>query len=114
MAEKRDTTRLPKRVQVRYGEEAPTRAAFTGDISENGFFIRTALISAPRSILQIELTTQDRASILLEGEVRWAKKVPAALVRSVAKGGMGIRICRFLAGEEHYRQLCQIMRARPA
>lgn len=114
MTQNRDNTRFLKRLQVKYGEESPTRTGFTEDISEEGFFIKTALVRPPRTILNIELTTPARDVISLEGEVRWAKKVPPNLLRLVKKAGMGIKIYRFLAGEEHYRELCQVMRARMA
>jgi len=87
------------------------RVAFTEDVSETGFFIRTAVIHPPNTSLRIELITADTESILLDGKVRWAKKVPPNLMR-IAKGGMGISITRFLAGEETYRQICESLKGK--
>jgi hypothetical protein len=106
MPENRQQKRHRKRLQLKYGVNGSMRMAFTEDVSVEGFFIRTATIHSPNSELRIELMTPDNECILLEGRVRWAKRVPPNLLR-LAKGGMGIRITRFLAGEPAYRRLCQ-------
>lgn len=106
MAENRNQPRHRKRIQVRYGVDSPTRVGFTEDVSDEGFFIKSALVQRPGTILQVELTTPDGEIILLEGRIRWAKKVPPNLLHRV-KGGMGIRIRSFQSGEDVYNRFCQ-------
>jgi len=106
MPDNRQKKRHRKRLQLRYEVDGSMRMAFTEDVSDEGFFIRTAIVHSPKTDLRIELTTPSNESIIIEGRVRWAKRVPPNLLR-VAKGGMGIRITRFLAGEAAYRQLCK-------
>lgn len=111
MPENRQQKRHRKRLQIKYGVNGSMRMAFTEDVSDEGFFIRTAIIHSPDSDLKIELTTPANECILIEGRVRWAKRVPPNLLR-IAKGGMGIRITRFLDGEVAYRRLCEEMNKR--
>jgi len=113
LAENRLQPRHRKRIQVKYGVDAPTRVGFTEDISEEGFFIKSSLVQRPGTILQVELTTPDRETILLEGRIRWAKKVPPNLLHRV-KGGMGIKIIAFKEGEAAYRRFCEILQERYA
>jgi len=109
MPENRLQKRHRKRLPLKYGTNGSMRMAFTEDVSDEGIFIRTATIYPPNTELKVELTTPANESILLEGRVRWAKRVPPNLLR-VTKGGMGIRITRFLDGEQAYRQLCEVLR----
>jgi hypothetical protein len=111
MPENRQRKRHRKRLQLRYGVNGSMRMAFTEDVSDEGFFIRTTTIHSPNSDIRVELMTPANECILLEGRVRWAKRVPPNLLR-LAKGGMGIRITRFLAGEAAYRKLCEEMKSR--
>ncbi|TYP00118.1 PilZ domain-containing protein [Geothermobacter ehrlichii] len=113
MADNRTQPRHRKRIQVRYGVEHPSRIAFTEDVSDEGFFIRSALVQKPGTILQVEMITPEGEVVLLEGRIRWAKKVPPNLLARV-KGGMGIKIRSFHQGEEAYRRLCQTLRERLA
>ncbi|GAB4550987.1 MAG: PilZ domain-containing protein [Geothermobacteraceae bacterium] len=105
MADNRTQPRHRKRIQVRYGVDSPSRIAFTEDVSDEGFFIKSALVQKPGTILQIELVTPAGDTVRLEGRIRWAKKVPPNLLTRV-KGGMGIKIRQFIEGEEAYRALC--------
>lgn len=105
MADKRIQKRHRKRIPLRYGVEAPTRMGFTEDISSEGIFIKTGVVLPPNTDLKIELSASTQQLVVLEGTVSWAKKVPPNLLR-LTKGGMGIRITRFVDGEESYRQLC--------
>ncbi len=110
MAEKRNIHRRKKRLKLRFGLETPERMAFTEDISEHGLFIITGQPEKPGSLLQLELQLPDGTMVRAQGRVRWAKKVPAQLVRVAKKGGMGVRLLSFEAGEEAYRQLIASLR----
>ncbi len=104
--EKRGLKRFRKRLQLRFGQDSSSKVGFTSDISPQGFFIHSALVLPPQTRLQIELSPPGGAeAVLIEGRVVWAKKVPPNLLR-LTKGGMGVRIIRFLTGEEVYSDLC--------
>jgi hypothetical protein len=104
MAEKRDTGRVKKRLSLRFGTDTPSRLAFTEDVSAHGLFIKTTNICPPGTRVQIELDLPDCEPVFLEGMVRWTKKVPPQVIHLVKKSGMGIKIMRFIAGEERYRR----------
>ncbi|RII25351.1 MAG: pilus assembly protein PilZ [Geobacter sp.] len=106
MAEKRDIIRLRKRLTLRFGVEEPARMAFTEDISPEGMFIKTTNICPPGSRIKINLTAQSGEVLAMEALVMWAKKVPPQMIHLVKKCGMGVRITRFINGEEAYQQLC--------
>lgn len=101
MADKRDITRFKKRLTVRFGIDAPTRVAFTEDISSTGMFIKTANICQPNTKIMIEFEVAD-AKVELIARVMWAKKVPQNLFHLVKKSGMGVRFLRFVTGEGHF------------
>jgi hypothetical protein len=94
--------RKKKRLTVRFGREAAEKLGFTEDISRTGIFLKTAQILQPGSPIKIELEVGRDEVVQLEGTVVWAKKVPPELIRLVKKSGMGVRITRFLQGEELY------------
>src|SRR6185369_16823193 len=104
MVPNQNTRRLKKRVTVRFGEDAAQKLAFTEDLSRSGIFIKTAQIVPPGRSIKVEFMLDD-AVVKLEGTVIWAKKVPANLIRLVQKCGMGVRITRFLEGEDAYLRL---------
>jgi len=104
MAERRFINRTRKRIVVRFGIDGATKMAFTENISETGFFITTAAVEPPNTHLKVELVTPDQEIIKVRARVIWAKRVPAQLLRRV-KGGMGVRIIRFEAGESVYQDL---------
>jgi hypothetical protein len=106
MAEKREIKRRRRRIALRFGSNEANRLAFTDDVSPDGMFIRTANTCSPGSVLKVSLILQDEKCISFEARVMWAKKVPPQLINLANKSGMGIRIERFLEGEELYRQLC--------
>lgn len=99
------TNRKRKRLSLKFGPETPDRLAFTEDISPEGMFIKTAYICKPGSTVLIEIILPDNTSATLEGKVMWAKKVQPNMIRLVTKCGMGIRIMRYVSGEENYRRL---------
>jgi len=105
VAELRDETRHRKRVNVRFGQDRPTRIAFTDDISAQGFFIKSGVVFNPGTLLLVELTLPDRSLVQIEARVRWAKRVPPTMIRRM-RGGMGMRIHRILQGEDAYRDFC--------
>ncbi len=105
MSEKRELTRKKKRLKLRFGVDYPKRVAFTDDISDSGLFIMTGQPERPGVKLLIELILPSEEPVIFFGQVQWAKKVPANLVRVAKKGGMGVRIVRFDAGKEAYKAL---------
>jgi len=111
MPDNRQLPRHRKRIQVRYGPERPEYTGFTEDISREGFFLKTAMVLRPGTILQAELSLPDGEQVSLEGRVRWAKKVPVTLLQRL-KGGMGIKIRRFHGGQHAYQDLCAELAAR--
>ena len=101
MADKRDITRLKKRLTVRFGIDEATRVAFTEDISITGMFIKSANICPPNTKIKVEFEVADNQIVLI-ARVMWAKKVPQNLFHLVKKSGMGVRFLRFERGEAHY------------
>lgn len=107
MGEKRFDKRVRRRFALRFGTDEATRLAFTEDISPTGMFIKTVNIAAPGSKLVVTLILQDDQVVTLEGRVMWAKRVPPQMIRLVKKSGLGLKIERFIDGEELYRKLCE-------
>ncbi|RNC73160.1 MAG: pilus assembly protein PilZ [Desulfuromonadales bacterium] len=112
MADKRDIIRHKKRLSLRFGIDAPERLAFTEDVSAHGFFIKTTNICPPGTRIQVELKLPDDESVFVEGMVRWTKKVPPQMIHLVRKSGMGIKIMKFIAGEEAFRYFIDELHAR--
>jgi hypothetical protein len=102
MADKRDITRLKKRVTVRFGIDEASRVAFTEDVSHTGMFIKTPNICPPNTKIKIEFEIANN-KVELIARVMWAKKVPQNLFHLVKKSGMGVRFLRFEHGEEHFK-----------
>lgn len=103
MSEKREITRVRKRLSLKFGIDAPNKVAFTEDLSQNGLFVKTVYPSPPGSRIQIELTMPDGKNVLMVGMSRWRKSVPPQVIHLVKKCGMGIKILKFISGEESYR-----------
>jgi hypothetical protein len=112
MTDARDVKRHRKRLTLRFGIDAPTRLAFTEDISLQGMCIKTAMVCSPGSRLNIELNLPDGNVAMIAGLVMWAKKVPPNMIRLVKKCGMGVRITGITSGEAQYRSLCNELRER--
>lgn len=104
MAEDRYKKRHRKRISVNFGIDKVEKFGFTDDINHDGLFIRSAVVARPGVIIKVEIK-HPQGLIALIGEVRWAKKVPPNVLHKL-KGGMGVQIKSFLAGEEIYRELC--------
>lgn len=111
MPENRQLPRHRKRIRVQYGPERLNHTGFTEDISNEGFFLKTALVLRPGTILQAEIELPGGMAVSLEGRVRWSKKVPPALLRRL-KGGMGVKIRRFYSGESAYQAYCSELASR--
>ena len=108
MPEKRDINRRLKRLTVKFGDDTPVHVGFTGDISNTGIFLKTNKIYPLNTVLIIELHTPDDTIIEFQGKVMWGKTVPPGLAYTAKKVGMGIKIMKFLKGEEEYRRLVEI------
>jgi hypothetical protein len=108
--DKRWKKRQRKRIALRYGVEAANKIAFTDDITREGLFIRTALAANPGTRLLVELNPPE-GRVVLEGEVRWAKKIPPHMLHKL-KGGMGLKIIAFHEGEALYLQICDTLYGR--
>lgn len=111
MSEKRRDLRKNRRLEVRFGPDEPKRIGFTCDITRQGFFIQSAAVSRPGTLLIIALSMGHELEVRLEGRVQWAKRVPPQLLRAVRKGGMGVKIVRFVSGEAIYRSYCAALHA---
>ena len=107
MAEKRNLERFRKRFTIRFGVGELQFKGFTEDISTTGLFIKTAKPPNPGSLVMVELLLDEQRSVQVEARVMWAKKYPPQLVHLVKKGGMGVRIVRFIHGEADYLELCE-------
>jgi hypothetical protein len=105
MAEKRNVIRLKKRITIRFGIDASTKIAFTEDISPDGLFIKTITPLPPGTRIKVELTMPDSNIVLLEGKIRWRKSGPHQATHLMKKLGMGVKILKFLSGEEYYKSL---------
>lgn len=104
MSEKRDKKRHPKRFTLRFGPEEAVRIGFTEDISREGLFIKTTNGLPPYNRVIIDLSVGDGV-VKIEGQVRWMKKVPPNLIHFVKKGGFGVKIIRFISGEDIYHNI---------
>jgi hypothetical protein len=104
MAEDRNKKRHRKRFSLNFGIDKVEKFGFTDDITHDGLFIRSAVVVKPGVTIRVEIKHPDGLIALL-GEVRWAKKVPPGFIHKM-KGGMGVLIKSFVAGEELYHALC--------
>lgn len=87
-SDNRETGRARRRMMVRYGTNGPEKTGFTGNVSESGLFLRTNMVLAPGTMLQLEIQFPER-NWSLWGRVVWAKKVPPQLAH-VLECGMGV------------------------
>ena len=104
MAEDRFKKRHRKRISVNFGIDKVEKFGFTDDINHDGLFIRAAAVVMPGVTIKVEIK-HPQGLIALIGEVRWGKKVPSNVLHKL-KGGMGVQIKSFVAGEEIYHALC--------
>jgi hypothetical protein len=111
MSEKRLDLRKNRRLEVRFGPDEPKRIGFTCDITRQGFFIQSSAVCRPGTLLIITLHLGHGLEVRLEVRVQWAKRVPPQMLRVVKKGGMGVKIVRFVTGEAIYRSYCAALNA---
>jgi len=104
MAENRYKKRHRKRISVIFGIDKLEKYGFTDDITHDGLFIRSSVVARPGVTIMIEIKHPQKVIALL-GEVRWTKKIPSNVIHKL-KGGMGVKIKSFQAGEEFYHALC--------
>jgi len=104
MAEDRFKKRHRKRISINFGIDKIEKFGFTDDINHDGLFIRSAVVVKPGVTIKVEIR-HPQGLIALIGEVRWGKKVPPNVLHKL-KGGMGVQIKAFVAGEELYHALC--------
>jgi hypothetical protein len=104
MAEDRFKKRHRKRISVNFGIDKIEKFGFTDDLNHDGLFIRSAVVVKPGVTIKVEIN-HPQGLIALIGEVRWGKKVPPNVLHKL-KGGMGVQITSFLAGQEIYHALC--------
>ena len=97
--EKRSKDRVGKRLFVKFGKEKPEKVGFTEDVSPTGLFIKTTTVFQPGTVLRIELTLPDHRTLLMAGQVMWAKQVPQSMLRLIKKSGMGVRLMQ--AGDDY-------------
>lgn len=110
MAEKRVINRKRKRLKVRFGVEQAKRIAFTDDLCAAGLFITTAMPEKPGTIVMLEIEMPGSEVVKCQGQVRWARKIPASMLRVASKGGMGVKLGNFTQGQEAYRQMVEQLR----
>jgi len=104
MAENRFKRRHRKRISVNFGVNEVAKFGFTDDLNHGGLFIRAAVCVRPGVKIRVEMKLPE-GLIALIGEVKWAKKVPPNIIHKM-KGGMGVEILSFIAGEDIYHALC--------
>jgi hypothetical protein len=109
MSGKRTDERHKKRLKLRFGVGSATTLGFTEDISQEGLFISTPRVRPANTLLTVELTAANNEMVVLEGMVQWSKSVSPSMARFGKKGGMGIKISRFISGQEAYNELCGIL-----
>lgn len=105
MGEDRFKKRHRKRIAVNFGIDKSEKFGFTDDLNHYGLFIRSAVVFKPGVAVRVEIK-HPQGLIALIGEVKWGKKVPPNFLNKL-KGGMGVQIKSFLAGEEIYYALCE-------
>jgi len=89
--EKRFAKRMPSRVKVVFGPQAPEALGFALNLSADGLFMTAVRLFPPPTRLQIRLEPIGAAAIDVCGRVAWGLRVPQRLL-SVVKPGMGIRL----------------------
>jgi hypothetical protein len=107
MAEKRNLGRHRKRFLISFQVGEAVLKAFTEDISTTGMFIKTAKTSSPGSIIRVALALDEQRTVVVDARVMWAKKVPPQVLHLTAKSGMGVKIVRFISGEQEYCDFCE-------
>ena len=101
-------------LNVRFGPENLSNTGVIHDISMFGFFIRTSKLYPDGSVIKIQILSPEKEHINLEGAVQWGVKKREDVKWLIKDSGMGIKIKRFQAGQEHYEKICQLLCQRKA
>src|SRR5262249_17782196 len=91
--ERRQHKRFKRRYMVRYGERELTHSGFNFDVSRGGCFIVSPYRPPLDANLHVQIFLEPETSVYFEAQVRRHKVVPPEL-RSVEKGGFGVRFLR--------------------
>ncbi len=86
--QKRRSTRITKRLEVKFFSAGISYTGITSNISAHGIFIRTKKGLAPGTILEIELRLPDGELIKLSGIVKRTVKTQLQDI----KNGMGVEL----------------------
>lgn len=86
--EKRDSDRIIKRLEIRFGSGGISYTGITSNLSGHGMFVRTKMGCVPGTALKLELRLPSGETINLHGKVRRTVKTPFHDV----KNGMGIEL----------------------
>ncbi len=101
-------------LKARFGLENVNDAGIVHDLSMFGFFIMTSQVYPDGSVIKIQILTPEKEHIHLEGVVQWSVKKRDDVKWLIKDSGMGIKIKRFQAGEEHFAKICQKLCQRKA
>jgi hypothetical protein len=94
-------------LKTRFGIEDYSEKGLINDLSVFGFFLRSSKSFPFGTLLKIRILTPEGLPITLEGTVQWNQKRSMGLIWVTKEAGMGIQIKQFLAGQNHYDDLCQ-------
>ncbi|MBN2427553.1 MAG: PilZ domain-containing protein [Deltaproteobacteria bacterium] len=94
---------------IRFGVNGLSDSGVVHDISAFGFFIMTSNLYPDGTLLKIQIMTPEKEHISLEGTVQWSVKKRDNVKWLIKDSGMGIKIKRFHAGQEHYENICQLL-----
>ncbi len=82
-----------RRVRLRVRVEPGNILSSTGDVGPGGVFIYAARLHRPGTRVRLTVHLPGGHRAWAEGVVRWAKRVPPALL-ATARGGMGVALER--------------------
>ncbi len=106
----RGQERKNRRLKVRFGVDVPDRMAFVGNASTEGIHIITGQPERVGTLLHLCIYLPDDQEVLIQGRVRWAKKIPPNLVRLSKTAGMGVKFTSFESGRELYKNYLATLR----
>ena len=104
---KRRMPRFRQRCKVTYGALGldRTHRAFTADIGPGGLSISTNRLLDIGSSVQVEVVLDDGTPLVVEGEVRWARRAPRGL-EGLQSGSFGVSL--IAAPPEWYTYMSQL------
>lgn len=101
--------RFRTNLSTRYGVNGLSDTGVVYDISAFGFFIMTSNLYPEGTQIKIQILTHEKDYINLEGTVQWTVRKRNDVKWLIKDTGMGIKIKRFQAGQEHYEKICQTL-----